>query len=333
MRRPFVTALGRKRVSRNLQVFVRLDDGAAGYGEASSSLAWPEDTPEAMAVALRRAVDTLIGQPIRSYRRLVHQAWEAAGAHPTAAAALECALLDAHTRSRRTNLWRWLGARRRTITTGLTLSAWPPGAAARAACIAYARGFRNFKVKVMGYRPDEDLRRLLAVHRAAPRARLIADGNQGFTAARAVRLCEALRARRLPVILFEQPVPRRDWDGLAEVQRKGGIPVAADESARSAEEARRLIRRKTVPVINVKVAKTGLLGVLEIIRAARRGGVRLMIGCMAESARGLYPSVALACGTGSFDYVDLDSHLLAAGTPGSPGFTTRGPQLRISHRH
>ena len=39
LRQPFVTALGEKRVSRNLLVAVRLADGSTGYGEASASLA------------------------------------------------------------------------------------------------------------------------------------------------------------------------------------------------------------------------------------------------------------------------------------------------------
>ena len=52
-----------------------------------------------------------------------------------------------------------------------------------------------------------------------------------------------------------------------------------------------------------------------------------MIGCISESAAGLAPIVALACGTGAFDYVDLDSHLLVASPPGRPGFRTRGDRL------
>lgn len=329
MRQPFVTALGSKQISRNLVVTVRLSSGIAGRGEASASLAWPEDTQEAMTRTLRQATHLLIGRPIAAHRRRVEEAWRSAGRHPTAAAALECALLDAYARSRGSSLWRWFGARRRSLTTHLTLSAWPPQAAARAARRASSRGFRRFKVKLSGKDPEEDLRRLLAVHRAAPKATLIVDGNQGFTAAQAVGLARQIRSRRLPVRLFEQPVSRENLEGLARVQREGKIPVAADESARSVAEARRLIRRKLVSVINVKVAKSGLLGALQIIRPARRAGVRLMIGCMAESAQGLWPSVALACGTGAFDFVDLDSHLLVVSPPCRPGFTTRGSVLSI----
>ena len=103
--------------------------------------------------------------------------------------------------------------------------------------------------------------------------------------------------------------------------------MVADESARSVEEARRLIRRKTVSAINIKLAKSGLSGAREIIRLARPAGVRLMIGCMAESAVGLSHSVALACGSGAFDFVDLDSHLLVVSPHCRLGFSAHGPRL------
>jgi len=61
--------------------------------------------------------------------------------------------------------------------------------------------------------------------------------------------------------------------------------------------------------VNIKLAKSGLLRALEIGRVARP----LMIGCMAETARGLSPSVQLALGTGWFRWHDLDSDWLLKG--------------------
>ena len=296
----------------------------------SSSLAWPSDSPFMMQQVLSDLTDSLIGQPIRPVRALITQAWERAGAHPTAAAALECALLDAAARTEGISLWRWCGGNRRFVTTSLTLSAWTPTQMGRAALKAAAGGFRRLKIKVIGHDLDEDLRRVAAVHRAAPRAALWLDGNQGFSTEAAVRFAQQLRRRRFPVRLFEQPVSREDREGLGQVNREGKIPVAADESARSIEETLALIRRKTVPVINVKMAKAGFLGALRIVRQARSAGIRLMIGCMAESAPGLSASVHLACGTGAFDYVDLDSHLLVESPPGIPGFRTDGARLTVN---
>ncbi|MBI3615401.1 MAG: dipeptide epimerase [Candidatus Omnitrophica bacterium] len=329
MRRPFVTALGNKRISRNLLVRLRLEDGTVGIGEASASLAWPSETQAAMAAALRRLEGRLIGASILCFRRLAESAWEAAGEHPTAVGALECALMDAYTRTKGIPLWRFYGAKGRSVTTSLTISAWPGNQAARAASSAQAAGFRRLKVKVTGKNPDGDLRRIASVCEAAPQATLWVDGNQGFTVKEAIGFARLLRRHHFPIRLFEQPVAREDWDGLAQVQKEGGISVAADESARSVSEAGRLIRKRTVRILNIKLAKCGLLGAFKIVRLARRAGMKLMIGCMAESAVGLSASVQFACGTGVFDFVDLDSHLLVVSPPGVPGFETRGARLTV----
>ena len=329
MRRTFVTARGSKSVSRNLLVVVRLEDGTVGCGEASASLAWPDQTQSAMKRALAPLAQRAIGTPIARWRQPAEQAWEAVPRFPTAAAALECALLNAYARSSGISLWKWFGGKNRSVTTSLTISAWPPEVAARAARGAYQSGFRKLKIKLTGRNVEEDLDRLRAVHRAAPRAELWLDGNQGFTPSRAILFCARARREVLPVRLFEQPVHRQDLEGLAQVERKTGIPVAADESVRSPDEARALIRCRGVSAINVKLAKSGISGALEIVRLAQKAGLRLMIGCMAESAVGLFPSVALACGTGAFHYIDLDSHLLVVSPPGETGFTSRGARLSI----
>ncbi len=343
MRQPFVTALGEKRISRNLLIVLKLAttigesatlcgglaNGIAGFGEASASLAWPLDTQEAMSRCLRSFTHRLIGSEIRSYRRLINEAWEKFGEHPTAVAALECALLDAFTQSQGISLVRWLGGKKRSVVTSLTLSACGPDYASRMVHNAYAQGFRIFKIKVTGQEIDEDIRRVLAVHRAAPKATLWLDGNQGFTTQEAIRFALFMREHRLPIRLFEQPVPKEDWEGLAQVQREGKIPVAADESARTVTETARLIRRRVVSIVNIKLAKSGLLGALKIIRLAKAHGTQLMIGCMAESAIGLSPSVALACGSGAFDFVDLDSHLLVVSPPAQGGFAVKGPRLAV----
>lgn len=329
MRRPFVTALGSKQASRNLLVVLRLSDGTAGYGEASASLAWPDQNRPAMEKALAPLMRGMLRRPLSGYRRLAEETFEAIPRFPTAAAAMECALLDAYTRSRGISLWKWFGGKRRSVATSLAISAWPSAVAATAARHAAKQGFRHLKVKLTGSDLDADLKRLLAVHRAAPKAALWLDGNQGFTLKEALLFCRAVRDRRLPAALFEQPLPRAQWASFREIERAGGIPVVADESARSVDQALQLIRRKAVSAVNVKLAKCGLAGAQEIIRAAKKSGVRLMIGCMAESAIGLAPSVALACGSGAFEYVDLDSHLLSVPPRCRPGFSTRGPKLSV----
>ena len=180
----------------------------------------------------------------------------------------------------------------------------------------------------MGGRFEDDLARVRAVRRACPRARVLLDGNQGFSPAGALRLVEAC-LKEGPVELLEQPLPKDRLKLMPALARRCPVPIALDESVSTPEDAVRAVDLGACAAFNIKVAKSGLLRSLRIAAVARAAGLRLMIGCMMETAAGLDASVALAMGTGCFDFVDLDSdHLLVAG--GRPArFKRRGPRLTI----
>lgn len=105
-------------------------------------------------------------------------------------------------------------------------------------------------------------------------------------------------------ILFEQPVHRDDWDGLRHVgqiaREKYGVSVAADESCRSLADIRILAEGDVVDVVNVKLAKVGVVGALDIIEAARSAGLDLMIGGMVETRLAMGFAGHLAAGVGNF---------------------------------
>ncbi len=130
--------------------------------------------------------------------------------------------------------------------------------------------------------------------------------------------------------LLEQPLPKHDLAGMAFVAKRCPVPVAADESVASPEGALKVLELGAATAINIKAAKSGYSRSLAIAAIARAAGVPLMIGCMAETARGLAASAALAAGTGFFRFVDLDSdHLLAETASRAPRgrLARRGPRL------
>jgi L-alanine-DL-glutamate epimerase-like enolase superfamily enzyme len=75
--------------------------------------------------------------------------------------------------------------------------------------------------------------------------------------------------------------------------------------------------------------KAGIAGAQDIIAHARAAGKGLMIGCMLESRRGIEASLALACGTGAFNFIDLDSHLLLKEMGENVWFDEEGPKLSV----
>lgn len=105
-------------------------------------------------------------------------------------------------------------------------------------------------------------------------------------------------------VLFEQPVHRDDWEGLGYVGRiardKYGVSVAADESCRSIVDVKNIVEENLVDVLNIKLAKVGVVGALEIIEVARASGLKLMIGGMVETRLAMGFAGQLAAGFGCF---------------------------------
>ncbi|MCX5794382.1 MAG: dipeptide epimerase [Elusimicrobia bacterium] len=331
LKRPFVTALGRKTSTCNVGFTLTLRDGTRGYGEASASLALAHLSPRRLARVLDGLGRGARGRDAACPRPLVEEAWRRHGGEGPAVAAFECALLDAWTRSQGLSLAAWFGGWRREIDSDITLSAWTDGGLTRAAAAEAAdEGFRVFKVKVGGRRED-DLARLRLILRTVRRVKpaFILDGNQGLGVASALRLLDCARKAKMKVLLLEQPLPKTDFRGMAELTKRSAVPVAADEMVHSPQDAVRVALERAASVINIKVAKSGLLRALDIAAVARAAGLRLMIGCMSETSRGLMPSVHLALGTGFFSFVDLDSDHLLRQHGRSPDWRRRGPRLSL----
>jgi len=329
LKQPFVTAQGRKTATHNVQILLKLSNGVIGFGEASTSIAMKEQSQAVLMKVLHQEGRRLNNVSFEDPEALIRIIWQRIGDYPAAAAALECAIFDAKAKIARKPLWKFFGTRAKTIETDLTLSIGHPDDMAKAAQAATRQGFRRLKVKLAGD-PRWDWVRLKAVHSVAPKAKLVADGNQGFSLSGALDLDHRLQATRVPVYFFEQPFRRGDTVSMKRYRRRAKLPLVADESVRTVAEARRLLDARAINGINIKVAKSGLLESLEILRLARRHKLILSIGCMEESKRGLAASVHLACGTGAFDWVDLDSaHLLKEGNVRGE-FTMNGPFLSVS---
>ena len=326
LKRPFITAQGRRDHTVNAAITLRLGGGASGYGEASTSIAQKRLSPAALRRTLEEMASWARGRDARDWRAHVDEAWARHVAMSPAVAAFEAALLSALADEAGTNLAGWLGGAMRRLETDLTISASNDAGQTRAAAAeAAAAGFRILKIKIGG-RTSDDLARVRAVREAAPRARLLLDGNQGFTAAAALKFITAVLKTGAAVALFEQPTPKADLAALAFVAKRCPVPVAADESVATPCDAARAADAG-VSAINIKLAKSGISRGLEIASVAKTAGLPLMIGCMAETARGLGASVHLALGTGFFTWCDLDSDVLLvedSSSRSAAGWTRRG---------
>ncbi len=312
MSEPFEIAGGSQAQVRNVLVEATLQDGSVGWGECAPFASFNGETQASTLRAVRAEGPALEGMDASAFEpiaRRLERRLEGA-----ARAGLEMAVLDAWARQRRIPLWIYFGGRGHTLATDITIPITAPPQAARAARRIWARGVGTIKIKV-GRDLDEDFARVRAVSAAAPKAALILDANQGYSAKTALRLLRLLSGKGIRPALFEQPVSKDDWQGLAAVSKHGGIPVAADETVSSRGDAYRMARLKAASVINIKLMKYGIHEALDIARIARAAGLGLMIGGMIESYLAMGCAAHLAAGLGGFSFVDLDTPLWFARNP------------------
>lgn len=323
---PFGIAGGSHDVASIVVVQVRLEDGSVGLGEAAPLPAYNGETIADVELAVGAAGPRLVGAEAANLAACAEEIAPFTRQSAAARAALEVAVLDAHTRSTGSSMRRWFGAGTApNLETDVTIPIVPPDSARAAARAWRGKGFRQIKIKIGG---GEDVARILAVHEGAPDAQLLLDANGGLTAAQALGLLTELARYGAQVALFEQPVPKDDWDGLAQVAQR--CRVALDESVVTAADARLAAERLgSAAVINIKLMKSGLVGALEIASVARKAGLSLMIGGMVESELAMSASASFALGLGGFSFIDLDTPLFLRDSPFQGALTYQGSTVRL----
>lgn len=214
--------------------------------------------------------------------------------------ALDCAFWDLEAKRAGKRAWELAGiAAPHAEITAFTLSLAAPDVMELSARKHAARPLLKIKLGT----PD-DMARLEAVRRGAPKSRIIVDANEGWSAQVYTELAPHLI--RLGVELVEQPLPAGEDDMLGEIARP--LLVCADESCHDRDSLPAL--KGKYDVVNIKLDKTGgLTEAFALNAAAREMGFGVMVGCMVGSSLAMAPAVLVAQGA---QFTDLDGPLLLA---------------------
>lgn len=228
---------------------------------------------------------------------------ELQGALPAGAArnAVDCALWDLEAKATGTPVWKLAGlsAAPKPVITAYTISLMSPEKMEAEAAKNAHRPLLKIKLGT-----PEDMPRLEAIRRGAPRSRIIVDANEGWTAEVYTDLAPHLL--RLGVEMVEQPLPAGQDDLLAGLARP--LPVCADESCHDRSSLPGL--KGKYDMANIKLDKTGgLTEALALKAAAEAEGYQIMVGCMVGSSLAMAP--AMLPGQ-AVTIVDLDGPLLLA---------------------
>jgi len=286
----FVHAAAGRRFSDSIIVRLQSTDGDTGYGEAVVrpyvtgettescvrhivSVAWPmlrdasiEKVPACTtgAAALSQLIERLPGISTDGV------------SFNGAFAALECALIDMLLRRDEGRLVDVIPPRTRAVTYSGIIGFGSVADNVRLALRLKEAGFRYVKCKV-GSADDEA--RISAVRDAlGPHTSLRLDANGAWGLNDAASRIE--RLARHDIACVEQPLPAGDARALAELQRQVDVPLMADESLVTVDDARRLIDASACRYFNLRVAKLGgLARTLAVADLARQAGIGLQVGC------------------------------------------------------
>lgn len=333
---PFTIASSRLNKVENVAIRIELSNGCAGWGEAPIL---PSVTAEDQATALAKVAEAcgyLKNTPPMTLGSVLREVGGILPGHQFASvrAGVEMALIDAVANSIGIPLCRLFGGVSNTITTDITIPMCSPAKAAELASNYCKLGFRTLKIKV-GKDLNGDIEVLQAIRRVYPDCFFILDANEGYTSNEAIKVLQTLHEIEVTPVLFEQPVHRNDWEGLGHVYQvakdKYGVAVAADESCRSLADVRKIVEENLANVINIKLAKVGVVGALEIIEVAKASGLNLMIGGMVETRLAMGFAGHLAAGFGCFKFIDLDTPILLSEDPVLEGYEASGPIYKFTN--
>lgn len=254
-------------------VEVELADGSRGLGETwvnYPAWAWREraaTVAEGIApllvgrtLASPAEAHTLLGAALRPLGRQ----WGAPGPVHQAISGADTALWDIAARHAGVPLSALLGGPDRPAELPVYASSLGPHDVASTAERCAAAGHTAVKVK-LGFGPDRDLENLRTARRVlGDGVRLYGDANQAWTLEEALAIAPALRDAGLEWL--EEPLAGDHPGELAQLRRRGGLPLATGENLYGAAAFAPYLEQGSVDIVQPDLSKVG--GPTEYLRVA-----------------------------------------------------------------
>lgn len=293
---------GAHTVSPFLLIKVHTDEDIVGLGEVSCTPRWSgEDQVTAAHFINNYLAPMLTGEDPTNIDELTARFRTATAGNYFTKAGVEMALWDIFGKVKGVPVSKLLGgAVRESVATKWSISGVEADKAAEIARWAVKQGFKAMKVKV-GLDPDQDAARVRAVRaEVGPEIKLGVDANGGWSLEVAIRMIE--RLCEYDIYFVEQPVAPEEVTHMAEIRRRISIPVVADESVYTLQDAMILARLEAADVFSIYVGKAGGLAPARKIAAfAQSAGLKCTLGSNLELGVGTAAMVHLAIATPGID--------------------------------
>lgn len=332
LKTPFKTALRTVNSVEDIIVKVETDEGIYGLGEAAPNAVVTGDTLGSIKDAVENFIKkNIIGIEVSNIEEIFNKIDNSMVHNSSAKAAVDMAIYDIYGKVNKAPLYKLLGGYRNNITTDLTISVNDPEEMIEDSKKAVALGYKTLKIKV-GTDENLDIERIKAIRSEVPKnINIRVDANQGWTPKEAVRIINNFERNSLNIEFVEQPVKAYDRAGLKFVTDHVSIPVMADESVFTPEDAEEIIKNRAADLINIKLMKTGgIHNALKICSLAEMYDVKCMIGCMLEAKVSVTAATHLAMAKKVISIIDLDGPVLCKEDPVIGGAVFNNSDIKVS---
>ncbi len=276
---------------------VHTDAGIVGLGEADPMNPFTDETPSSVMAITRDAIAPhLIGQDPTRISRLESILDQAVYGNLTARGAISMALYDITGKANNVPAHTLLGGLNNDSLPLLgPVGSGTPDEDAVAIEELLEQGFRTVMLKMGTLPVADEIKRLIRVQkRFGEQISVIVDANQGWDVAETLVFMEETREFR--PALVEQPVKRRNIDGLKRIRERAVSPLCADESLVSIHDATTLIQNQAVDAFSIKISKNGgMTKAFKIAHIADAFGIRCLMNSMLEFGITQAASLQLGC--------------------------------------
>lgn len=192
-------------------------------------------------------------------------------------AAFDLAITDAYCKLKGLFLHQYLGAQRRS---SIQYDAGIPIVSLKET-INYAKKFYSLGLRRFKLKSDSDINcleeKLEALRQEFSDIEIKIDANSIWSPKEAVAIIG--RIEKYDILLVEDPIDSKDFEGILKVRRSTDVPLMADEALVSDEDLQRIIQSRTYDWFNLKLSKNG--GVHEakrILETAKNNGIKVQLG-------------------------------------------------------
>jgi len=312
---PYTIAYNTYETATNIFLRLETNQGIVGFGCAAPDEHVTKGTPDLVVNDFQNIISPIIinADPLR-YSLILEKIRKAIPDHPETIAALDMALFDILGKFSNLPLWKLFGGFRSKIITSITIGILSEDETVRQAKEFVKQDFKAIKLKG-GIDVESDIVRTLKVREAVgSNISIRFDANQGYSVAQAIRFSE--HAKKANVEFIEQPTKKEKPELLGKVKVNSTIPIMADESLVTNEDALNLATNKLVDLFNIKLMKVGgIYNAFQINAIAQAAGLNVMVGCMDESALGIAAGLHFTLANPDIKYADLDGHFDLIGDP------------------